>query len=168
MAFIITTPARPGIQRITDTVIAATAIEKGGILGEIVQAYDADYGTGEFIYLKGLAATAIGSWVTYNLDDHTTTLLAANAIAPVAISMSANLAGYYGWYQISGKAVGLALTAFADNGNPYATATAGSVDDAVVAGDLVKNAKGASAVNETTLLADFEIARPFMDDGLTA
>ena len=148
--------------------IATTDTTQNHTLGTIVVAEDSTYLGGEFIYLKGVANTVLGSWVTYNMDDGSTTLLAANAIGPVAIAMSANVASQYGWYQIQGKAVGKALTAFADDGNVYATSTAGSVDDAIVAGDRVKNAKGASAVNETTLLADFEIERPWMDDGLSA
>lgn len=138
-------------------------------LGLIVRAKDPTYGAGEFIYLKGVASTAIGSWVTYNADDNTTALLAANAIGPVAVAMSATVADTFGWYQISGKAVGKALTGFVDNANVYATATAGSVDDAVVAGDRVKLAKGASAVDTpSTGLAEFEIQRPFMDDAVAA
>jgi hypothetical protein len=138
-------------------------------LGTIVRANDPTYGMGEFIFLKGLANTAVGSWVTYNDDDYSTTLLAANAIGPVAVAMSANVANQYGWYQIQGKAIGKALTGFLDNANVYATATAGSVDDAVVAGDRVKNAKGASAVDTpSTGLAEFEIDYPVMDDGLAA
>jgi hypothetical protein len=138
-------------------------------LGTIVSATDPTYGTGKFIFLKGAASTAVGSWVTYNDDDYSTTLLAANAIGPVAVAMSANVASQYGWYQIQGKAVGKALTGFVDNANVYATATAGSVDDAVVAGDRVKNAKGASAVDTpSTGLAEFEIDYPVMDDGLAA
>ena len=47
--------------------------------------------------------------------------------------------------------------------------TAGSVDDAVVAGDRVKLAKGASAVGTPSAgLAEFEISRPFMDDAIAA
>jgi hypothetical protein len=138
-------------------------------VGDIIRAEDPVYGFGEFIYLKGLNSTAVGSWVTYNADDFSTTLLAANAIGPVAVAMSACLTNYYGWYQISGKAVGLALTGFVDDANVYATATAGSVDDAVVAGDRVKNAKGASAVDTPSAgLAEFEIARPWMDDAVAA
>lgn len=128
----------------------------------------ADYGAGWFIYLKGVANCALGSWVTFNSDDGSTTLLAANAIGPVAVALGAVGASSYGWFQVSGKCVGKALTGFLDNGNVYATATAGSVDDAVVAGDRVKGAKGASNVDEGTLLADFEINNPFMDDGLAA
>jgi hypothetical protein len=149
--------------------IAETSTTQKHALGTILHAVDPTYGEGEFIYLLGVASTAAGSWVTYNDDDGSTALLAANAIGPVAVAMSANVASQYGWYQIRGKAVGKALAAFADNGNVYATATAGSIDDAVVAGDRVKNAKGASAVDTpSTGLAEFEINRPFMDDALAA
>ncbi len=138
-------------------------------LGTVVRAVDPTYGVGEFIFLKGLAATAVGTWVTYNNDDYSTTLLAANAIGPVGVSMSANVANQYGWYQISGKAIGLCLAGFLDNANVYATATAGSVDDSVVAGDRVKNAVGASAIGVPSgSFAEFEINRPFMDDAVAA
>ena len=130
-------------------------------LGTIIQARDPDYGVGEFIYLLGASSTAVGSWVTYNADNFGRTLLAANAIGPVAVAMSANSStSNKGWYQISGKAVGACLTQFADNGNVYATATAGSVDDASVIGDAVFNAKGASTTVVDSGVADFEISRP--------
>lgn len=164
MAFVIT-ENRLGLPAIADTDTTQADIE----VGTIVRAEDPTYGAGEFIYLKGVASTAVGSWVTYNADDFSTTLLAADAIGPVAVAMSANVASQYGWYQIQGKAVGKALASYADNGLVYATATAGSIDDAVVAGDRVKRAKGASAVDTpSTGLAEFEIDRPFMDDGTAA
>lgn len=151
--------------------IAETSTVKKVPLGTIVTAThqsatgSTSYGSGEFIYLLGVANTAVGTWVTYNADDFSTTRLAANAIGPVAVAMSANVASQYGWYQISGKAIGLALAAYADNGLVFATATAGSVDDAVVDGDMVHLAKGASAIDvPTTGFAEFEIHRPYMDD----
>lgn len=163
MTFVITDQI-VGTQPIAET--STTALHA---LGTIVRAQDPTYLGGEFIYLKGVASTAVGSWVTYNIDDGSTTLLAANAIGPVAVAMSANVANQYGWYQIQGKAVGKALTGFLDNANVYATATAGSIDDAVVAGDRVKRAKGASAVDTPSSgLAEFEIDRPFMDDAVAA
>lgn len=138
-------------------------------LGTRVMANDPTYGDGEFIYLLGVASTAVGSFVLFNPDDYSTSLLAANDIGPVAIAMSANVASQYGWYQIYGKAVGKVLTGFVDNANVYATATAGSVDDAVVAGDRVKHCKGASAIGTPSSgLAEMEIAYPVMDDGLAA
>jgi len=149
--------------------IAETSTTQKHPLGFIVQAFDSFYGAGEFIYLRGVASTAVGSWVTYNSDDGSTALLAANAIGPVAVAMSANVANQFGWYQIQGKAVARVATGFVDNANLYATATAGTADDAVVAGDRIKNAVGASAIGTPSAgLAEVEIARPFMDDGLAA
>ena len=159
---------------ITETVagtqgIADTSTTQKHPLGTLVKAYDPSYGEGEFIYLSGVASTVLGSWVTVHEDDFSTTLLAANDIGRTATSMSINVASQYGWYQISGKAVGLALAGYADNALVYATATAGSIDDAVVAGDRVKQAIGASAVDTpSTGLAEFEIDRPFMDDATAA
>lgn len=149
--------------------IATTSTVQNHPLGFRVSAVDPTYGEGEFVYAKGVASTAIGSWVTFHEDDWTTTLLAANDIGQVGIAMSANVANQYGWYQISGKAVGKCLTGYADNGLVYATATAGSIDDAVVAGDRVKKAIGASAIDTpSTGLAEFEIQYPFMDDATAA
>ena len=152
--------------------ISVTSTVQNHPLGTVVEAADVAataYGSGQFIYLLGVASTAVGSVVLYNADDFSTSLLAANDIGPVAVAMSANVASQYGWYQRTGKAVGKVLASFADNANCYATATAGSVDDAVVAGDLVKNMKGASAIDTpSTGLAELEISYPFMDDGLTA
>lgn len=167
-----TTNWKPSGQEIGLQPIANTETTQAHPLGKRTQAVDNGAnanGIGEFIYLKGVANTVVGSWVTFNQDDGTTALLAANAIGPVAIAMSANVANQYGWYQIYGKAVGKVLAAFADDGNVYATATAGSVDDAIVAGDRVKEAKGASAIDfPATGMAEFEIQYPFMDDGLAA
>lgn len=158
-----------GYPAIGDVVTTSSYLGGKVPYGTIITATDPTYGAGEFIYLKGVASTARGSWVTYNADDFSTTLLAANAIGEVAVAMAATVASTEGWYQISGKAVGKALTGYADNGLVYATATAGSVDDAVVAGDRVKRAIGASAVDTpSTGLAEFEINRPFMDDGSAA
>jgi hypothetical protein len=113
----------------------------------------------EYIYLKGVASTAIGTWVSFD-ETGTTTRLVTNAQGRVAIAMAATVASTWGWYQIYGMASGLALTLFADNGKVYITATDGSVDDADVATNLVNGAVGRSAVNETTLLATFELNYP--------
>ena len=117
----------------------------------------------EYVYLKGVASTAIGTWVTFD-EAGLTTRAVANAQGRVAIAMAATVASTYGWYQIYGSAQGLALTAFVDNGKVYLTATDGSVDDTDVAGDAVIGAVGRSAVNETTLLATFELNYPMVQD----
>lgn len=149
--------------------IATTSATQNHPLGARVKAVDPTYGEGEFIYLEGVANTAIGSFVTILEEDFSTALLAANAIGQVGIAMSANVADQYGWYQISGHAVGLAATGYADNALVYATATAGTVDDAVVAGDRVKKARSCSALDSpSTGFAEFEINYPFMDDATAA
>lgn len=161
MAWIITNSSMLGAQPIDEVrTVAAHPF------GTITTAYDSENGAGEFIYLAGVASTAATDWVTYNAKDGSTVRLARDAIGPVAVAVSATGAGEYGWYQIGGKARGNCASNFADNGNVYATTTPGRVDDAVSAGDRVKRAKGASA--EVANVADFEIDRPFMDDGLAA
>lgn len=161
MAFIVTD------QVIGSQSIADTSTTKNHPLGTIVRAVDPTYGAGEFIYLLGVANTVVGSVVTYNPDDFSTALAVADAIGPVATAMSINVASQYGWYQISGKGVAKVLAAFADDANCYLTATAGSIDDADVAGDYVRGMKGASAINTpSTGLAEVEMWRPMVADGL--
>lgn len=135
-------------------------------LGTIVKGVDGASGEGEFIYLKGVGSTVVGSWVTYNMDDGSTTLLVGNAIGPVAVAMSANVASQYGWYQIQGKASAKSGDV-ADNAKVYIDTVAGQCDDAVVAGDKVFNAKWASADDTASGLAEVEIARPFCTDEST-
>ena len=133
----------------------------------------------EYIFLKGVTNGIYGAWVTFD-EVGVTTLLAANAIGQCAILMGGGAAGAtvaaYGvpdaatkgvWALISGSAYSKVLAAFADNGNMYATATAGSADDAVVAGDRIKNAIGRSAINGNGY-ALTQVWYPFMDDGLAA
>ncbi len=162
----------PITQELGVQLIAETSTTQRHPLGKRVQATDIDttaYGVGEFIYLKGVASTVVGSAVTYNEDDFSTALLAANAIGQVAFSMSINVANQYGWYQVFGKAVGKGAAGLVDNANCYATATAGTIDDAVVAGDRIKQCKTASALDTpSTGLVELEISYPFMDDAVAA
>jgi hypothetical protein len=134
MAYSIST-ARIGCQQ-----IASTDTVQNHPLGTIVTAVDPVYGEGEFIYLKGLASTAIGEAVIFDQYAGTTKRAVANDRGPAAIAMSANVANQYGWYQITGSAVAKAGTVAA-GGAIYVTATAGTVDDAVVATDKMDGAR---------------------------
>ncbi len=126
------------------------------------RAFDGD--GNEYIYLTGVASTVAGSWVSFD-EAHLTTLLVANAVGRVAVAMAATVAATYGWYQIYGKnTIALVLAGFADNGKIFSTATAGSVDDAVVAGDLVVGAIGRSAIAGG--VATVELNYPFATDNL--
>lgn len=135
-------------------------------LGTRVNAKHTTYGVGEFIYLKGVASTAVGSVVLINPDDWSTSLATANDVGKLGVAMSANVASQYGWYQIYGKGAAKVLTGFVDNADCYLTATAGSVDDADVAGDYIRGMKGASAIDTpSTGLAEVELGYPEVADG---
>lgn len=123
----------------------------------------ADEDGNEYIFGAGVASCLTGSWVSF--DEATqATLLAANAKGRVGVAMAAIVASSYGYFQIYGKClVAKALADCADNADLYATATAGSVDDAVVAGDRVKGAIGRS-LETTTLTIVAELNRPIVDD----
>lgn len=93
-----------GAQPIAET---STTANPAHPVGTILRATDPTYGAAEFIYLLGVASTAVGSVVTYNLASHLTALAAVgtNKPQPIAVAMSANVASQFGWYQISGIAI---------------------------------------------------------------
>ena len=160
--FRVVSPQRVGWQPINET--STTQNHK---LGTRVIAEHDTYGPVEMIYLKGVASTVIGDWVTYEADDYTTARLVANAIGAVGVALSANVASQYGWYAIYGRVPAKVLASFADNGNLYGTATAGSADDAIVAGDRIQNARGASAIDgPATGMAEVDLYYPFVNDAL--
>jgi len=92
------------------------------------------YGPGEFIYLSGVASTVRGSVVLIN-DAYGTSLAAARDKGAMAVALSANVAGQYGWYQILGQGVAACGTVAASA--PCYLAGSGTIDDAAVAGDQV-------------------------------
>ena len=158
MAFKITDPlvgAQP---------IAVTDTTQNHALGTIVRAEDPTYGAGEFIYLKGVASTVVGSMVDFDPYLATTALSpATGGVGPVAVSMSANVASQYGWYQIAGVAAVKAPNAMVAGADVFSlAATPGSVDDAAVNGEQILNAKVSTTTGTpSTGLALIEINRPF-------
>lgn len=154
MAYVFSTPTL-GLNPVASTILPGTVSgpqpagrSTPGRLGTIAKAYDPVYGEGEFIYLKGVATTAIGTLVLYDQYLNTTTIApVTGGVGPVAVAMSANVANQYGWYQIGGVAAVLAPNAMVPGAGVYmAAAAAGSVDDAVVSGEQIINA----AVTTTT------------------
>ena len=158
MAYTITTPLA-GFQG-----IALTDTTQNHALGTIVQATDPTYGAGEFIYLKGIASTVVGSMVDYDSYLGTTALSpATGGVGPVAVAMSANVASQYGWYQITGIAAVKAPNAMVAGADVFSlAATPGSIDDAAVNGEQILNAKVTTTTGTpSTGLGLIEINRPF-------
>lgn len=154
---------------ITDTLIgaqpiASTDTTKNHALGTIVRAEDVTYGGGEFIYLKGIASTVVGSLVDYDVYLGTTALApATTGIGMLAVAMSINVASQYGWYQIAGTAAVKAPNAMTVGADVFClAATPGSVDDAQVNGEQVLNAKVSTTTGTPSSgLALIQINRPF-------
>ena len=120
-------------------------------VGTIAKFYDDTLGEGEFIYLPGVASVAYGDGVLYDLMPgaeaivRVTTTNGAGKGRPIAFASAAIVAGKFGWFQIRGVAV-VSVAAGYVAGLLYTTATAGVLDDAVVALASIVGALGSSAV----------------------
>jgi len=135
-------------------------------LGTIVRGEDnTGLGAGEFIYLKGVASTVVGSLVVYDQFLGTTTLApATGGKGSVAVAMSANVLNQFGWYQIAGAAAVKAPNAMTVNAEVFMlAATPGSVDDAQVNGEQVVNATVSTTTGTPgSGLGVIQINRPFL------
>lgn len=142
-----------GIQRITDT--STTQLHS---IGKIVNAKDPTYGSGEFIYLLGVANTVAGLVVVYDAVTGKTGLASTSGVVdgggPLAVAMSANVASQWGWYQIGGNAVVLKTATKLDPATPtvkvYLSATAGRVMPTSVAGRQIIGARFSTLATVTT------------------
>ena len=149
-----TLAATPSITQGTATVYPASALGRvpGPRLGMIAPALDPVYGGGQFIYLLGVASTVVGSVVTWDGASSGTptyqTVLApstANLAQPLAVAMSANVAGQYGWYQIQGNAVMATNGTLAAGPGPVYLAGSGQVTSTQANGKQVLNARNETA-----------------------
>lgn len=143
----------PGGQPITET-----STVKRHPLGTRVRAVDPVYGESEFIYLQGVASTGVGDAVAFDQKAGTTTRAVAATKGPIAIAMSANVASQFGWYAVAGAVSCKVAAAVVSGTIPYVTATAGSLDDAVVAGQAVLGALFISA--DSGGFADLQLNHP--------
>lgn len=158
MTYVISTP-QIGMQPIEVT----STVQKHP-LGTIVNASDPTYGAGEFVYLKGIASTVVGSLVDYDPYLATTALApATGGIGPVAVAMSINVALQFGWYAIGGTVPVKAPNAMTPGAEVFMlAATPGSVDDADVANEQIMSAKVSTTTGTPgTGLALITINRPF-------
>ena len=122
-----------------------------------------DVAGNEYIYLTGVGSTAAGSWVTFDELGVTALLDSDNTnCSPVAVAQAAvDATSKYGWYMIFGTCTALAGDV-ADNGRVFASATAGTCDDAAIADEQVVGAVWRSADTLATTSATVQLSYPFV------
>lgn len=118
-----------------------------------------------WLYLKGVASTVAGSWVTYD-ELGVTALVAANAIGPVAVAGAAVVANQFGWYCVSAPAGVLARVAAnsADNAKLGREGADGDAGDGFAAGDQIRNAVARGATGGAAALVTVQIHYPYVND----
>lgn len=172
MAFYPTSPRMglPPIGSITASVAGAYPAVRAG---EIIEAFDQTLGGGEFIFLRGVASTAIGSLVTYDTTNNTTTLAphTAHLAQPLAVATAANtVTTSYAWYQIEGVAPIKKTAAKINPAVPiFLSATAGSISSTASAGLEVLNAitVNAATVASATATVNVLLDRPLAQGQIT-
>lgn len=124
-------------------------------------------GFSEFIYLKGIGSTAIGSWVTFD-ENGVTALLAANGKGFVAVATAATIANTYGWYCIYGVTSALLAANCADNASLGRETTDGYAGDGRATGDEIVGAMSRGATSGSAALATVQLSYPFVNDATGA
>jgi predicted RecA/RadA family phage recombinase len=131
-------------------------------LGTIVRGYDSAttaLGEGEFMYLKGVVSTVVGSLVTYDSANATTTLIPSSVDLgqSVAVAMSANVAGQFGWYQVTGVAVIKKSAVKFSPGVKVYIGTTGRVTSVVASGKEIVGALSANAATVASATSTVQI-----------
>jgi hypothetical protein len=115
---------------------------------------------GEFIYQKGVASCAAGKWVALNYDNDTVALLPDAHRGPVALAVAATVADTYGWFQRSGKGLGLLAASVADNAALHCSGTAGQAGAAASGLTEIMGARAAAASGSSAANTEVEIQYP--------
>ena len=138
-------------------------------LGKVARAKDPTYGGGEFIFLLGVASTAVGSLVIYDPSTYATTLCAttANQARPVAVAMAATTAALWGWYQISGSAVVAKSTGVKLSGSVAVGVNSTGKIGATASGKEIENARNVVTAASAATTAILIIDRPHLQGRIT-
>jgi len=157
-----------GLPPVSD--ISTTQKAPLGYVAKILDNSEAVPHSGEAIYLKSSGTWLAGSLVDYDTQLGTAPLSPATAgTGPVGVALAAVPSGSFGWAQIQGRAAVKAPNAVVAGAEVWMlAATPGSVDDAVVAGEQVLNAKFSTTTPVPAAgFAYIEISRPFHQGGIT-
>jgi len=142
------------------------------MLGSIVKGFDPTYGEGEFILLKGVTSTAVGSLVTWDGTTYATALtpVTANQARPVAVAMAANTSSStFAWYQIAGTAIAAKTVGVRINPTvSIGVTSAGKVSASATGKEILgaRSANSATVASATTTVA-IVINRPHMQGRIT-
>lgn len=108
-------------------------------------------GLGEFIYLKGVASTVLGSVVSYQVSTGaaavgTTALWAGTTSLPLPLALATAAIGVdeYGWYQFGGSGI-CAVSGTVAAGDDLYWQAAGVLSATAIAGKMVQGMQAASA-----------------------
>jgi len=147
----------PGLGFHADT----TTVDSSALVPVGSRAFDTS--GNEWRYMLGVASTVEGSWVTYD-ETYTTTLLAANAIGPVAVAGAAIVASSYGWYCVDGNCSARLAANCADNAKIGREGADGFAGDGRATGDEIYGAISRGSTGGSAALTAVQICRPFVDD----
>ena len=154
----------------------ATALN---IVGEESDGYGIDGAPARYVYLKGVASTIVGSWVTYDEAGLSTNLATDSNAGPVAVATVASVAGEWGWYAIVGHHVCGAISGggAAADGKVFATATDfladdAELDDMQVIGATFRTVEGGAnsglGLSATAALATVQLKHPWFGHDVDA
>lgn len=132
---------------------SATQVYKTGTVVKCRDMGSTDRGEAEFMYAKGVASVVAGNYCVISPGGDAAIRTVARSIGQGGVAMAAIVANNWGWFQISGRAIVTAGTVL-DDTTPYLSATDGSLDDAVVTGDVVYGARFAGATDTGQALID--------------
>lgn len=121
-------------------------------IGQRAFGVDALGNTAEFIYLKGVASTIVGSVVTFD-EAGVTALLGAGAVGLLAVALGiVDAATKFGWYGIAGTFPTDVVANCADNARLGRETTDGKVGDGAAAGDTIYGAVSRAATTAAAVI----------------
>jgi len=135
------------------------------VLGTVVAGTDSLGNFAEYIYLKGVASTIVGSVVVYD-EAALTALLTVNGgaagVGPVAVALAiVDAATKFGWYAITGTFPTDVVANCADNAKMGRETTDGKVGDGFAAGDQIVGLISRAATTAAAVV-NCQYTRPFV------
>lgn len=150
--------------------VSATAGELGTVyttapmeLGTMVQGVDSLGNFAEYVMLAGCTSTIVGSVVTFD-EAGATTLIAANAVGPVAVALAiCDSTSEYAWYGVTGTFATDVVANCADNAKLGRETTDGKVGDGAASGDVITGAVSRAATTSAAVV-NCQFMRPSVND----